>query len=303
LNKFYTDGTVRLACKLGACCFQDKVHGVKGDKMSNAEITLFWITIFSYTIAFCFHLIGFVSEKPRGVKFAFFFLWLGLIAHSATAVARWVNSGHPPVTDTYELNLTGTWFTVLMFLVFEKIKKVDNSIGLVVTPIVFLLLGQALIERSAAVPMGPSFQSPWLVVHVIFAWLSFGCYAIATGAAVFLLMKGRFTSSKALLKVPDLEALDLGSYRFIVIGFINHAVMLVSGAIWAKKLWGKYWSWDVLETWSLISFLVYAFYLHARSFLKWKMERAAWLTILALLILAISYWGVDWFAPTVHPGP
>lgn len=271
--------------------------------MAKTEIILFWITIFTYAGSFCLHLFGFISAKPKLTKLAIRLLWAGLIFHTATAIVRWVVAGHSPVTDTYELNLTGTWFTVLIFLVFQKIHKVEGSIGLVVTPIVFLVLGHGLMSRGEAVPMGPAYQSPWLVVHVIFAWLAFGCYAISTGAAVFLLMRERLFSWKPSISIPNIEALDLVSYRFITLGFINHAVMLVSGAIWAKKLWGHYWSWDALETWSLISFLFYAFYLHARAFLKWKMRCAAWLTVAGLIVLAISFWGVDWFSPSPHPGP
>ncbi|MHC4694651.1 MAG: cytochrome c biogenesis protein [Planctomycetota bacterium] len=257
--------------------------------MAKAEIILFWITIFTYAGSFCLHLFGFISAK--------------LVFHTATGIIRWVSAHHPPVFGTYELNLTGTWFTVLIFLVFQKMRRMDSSIGLVVTPIVFLVLGHGLISRSEAVPMGPAYQSPWLVVHVIFAWLAFGCYVISTGAAILLLIRTKFLSWRPGIKIPGGEALDIAGYRFIAIGFINHAVMLVSGAIWAKKLWGHYWSWDALETWSLISFLFYAFYLHARSFLGWKMRRAAWLTVIGLIVVAISFWGVDWFAPSPHPGP
>jgi len=271
--------------------------------MQQIEIILLWVTVFIYVGAFCIQLFGFVSQKDRGVSIALWLLWLGLVFHTALGIVRWVAGGHPPVTDTYELNLTGTWFTMLIFLVFEKMGKVERTIALVVIPVVFLLLGYGYLERAEVTPMGPAFQSPWLVVHVIFAWLAFGCYAIATGAAVFLLLKTKHTSWKPVLKIPGPEELDLAGYRFIVLGFINHAVMLVSGAIWAKKLWGHYWNWDPLETWSLIAFLYYAFYLHARSFLGWKMKRAAWLTLLGLLVLAISFWGVELFGPTVHPGP
>lgn len=271
--------------------------------MAKTEIILFWITIFTYAGSFCLHLFGFISAGPKLTKLAILLLWAGIVFHTATGIVRWVLAAHPPVTDTYELNLTGTWFTVLIFLVFQKIKRVEGSICLVLTPIVFLVLGHGLISRSEAVPMGPAYQSPWLVVHVIFAWLAFGCYAISTGAAVLLLMRRRFLELKHGISIPDIDALDIASYRFIALGFINHAVMLVSGAIWAKKLWGHYWSWDALETWSLISFLFYAFYLHARAFLRWKMRRAAWLTVVGLIVLTISFWGVDWFAPTPHPGP
>lgn len=270
--------------------------------MAQAEIILFWITVFIYVGAFCLHLFGFMRGRTRSVKYAVGILWAGLGFHTATALLRWVAGDHPPVTDTYELNLTGTWFTVLIFLAFERIRKLDRSIGLVVTPVVFLVLGHGLMSRSEAIPMGPAYQSPWLVVHVIFAWLSFGCFAIAAGAALLFLMKEWATSWEPIMRVPEPQALDLTGYRFIVLGFINHAVMLVSGTIWAKKLWGSYWSWDALETWSLITFLFYAFYLHARAFLGWKMKRAALLTVLGFVVLAVSFWGVGWFKPTVRPG-
>ena len=271
--------------------------------MTQTEIILFWVTMFSYVGAFCVHLFAFVSQKPRGVRLAIACLWIGLLFHTATGIVRWIAGDHPPVTDAYELNLTGTWFMVLLFLGFERLGKADAYIGLVVTPIAFLILGNGLMSRSDPVPMGPSFQSPWLVVHVVFAWLAFGSYAIATGAGVLLLLRRHVPDWKPIDRFPESEPLDLSSYRFIVLGIINHAVMLVSGAIWAKKLWGKYWSWDALETWSLIAFLYYVFYLHCRTFLKWQMARAAWLTVLGLAVMAISFWGVEWFAPSVHPGP
>lgn len=271
--------------------------------MKQVEIILFWATLFVYVAAFCLNLFGFVSRKEGWMKHAVMLLWTGLVLHTAVGVTHWIASGHAPVTDNYELNLTGTWFTMLLFLVFMKLKKIEKTLGLVVIPITFLVLGYGYLSGVEIKPMGPAFQSPWLVVHVIFAWLAFGCYALATGAAVFLLMRPRLMAKKPDRKIAEADELDVSSYRFVVLGFINHAVMLVSGAIWAKKLWGHYWSWDPLETWSLIAFLFYAFYLHARSFLGWKMNRAAWLTLAGILLLAISYWGVELFGPTPHPGP
>lgn len=269
--------------------------------MTGVETILFWITLFIYVTAFCLHLFGFISRNEKCLVWWSRFLWAGFVLHTAVGVVRWIAGGHPPVTDTYELNLTGTWFTILLFLLFKKLGKVEQTIALLVVPVVFVLLGYGVMEYTEVTPMGPAFQSPWLMVHVIFAWLAFGCYAIATGAAWLLLMKSKKPAWKPNLPGP--EALDQASYRFIVLGFINHAVMLVSGAIWAKKLWGHYWSWDPLETWSLIAFLYYALCLHARSFLGWKGKRAAWMTMLGLIILMVSFWGVKWFSPSPHPGP
>jgi cytochrome c-type biogenesis protein CcsB len=271
--------------------------------MSQAESIMIWSAIFLFLASFCLLLFGYVGRREGLKRGAVPLAWAGLAALTVAVLLRWVESGHPPVTDSYELNLIGTWFTILLFLVFEKLGKAEKSFGLLVLPVVFLVLGFAAVARTEVTPMGPAFQSPWLIVHVIFAWLAFGSYAVATGAALLLLIKHYRPRGNVAHRTPDPEVLDLSAYRFIILGFINHAIMLISGAIWAKKLWGHYWSWDALETWSLIAFLFYALYLHVRSFFGWKMARAAWLTIAGLIILIISFWGVSWFSPTVHPGP
>jgi cytochrome c-type biogenesis protein CcsB len=271
--------------------------------MQQTEIILFWVTVFSYMVVFCLQLIGFVLNKLAMGRSVSKLVWVGLAFHTLTIILRWINGNHAPVTNSYELNLTGMWLVMAMYLVIEQFGKIDRSVGLVLLPVVFVVLGYGLISWGPATPMSPAYHSPWLAVHVVFAWLAFGCYAISTGAAVLLLIRNRLLQWKATLKILPKPDLDVMSYRFIVLGFITHAVMLVSGAIWAKKLWGHYWSWDALETWSLIAFLFYAFYLHIRSFLGWKMVRAAWLAMLGLIILIVSYWGVSVFSPSVHPGP
>jgi cytochrome c-type biogenesis protein CcsB len=269
--------------------------------MLRAEVLLFWLTVFAYVTAFCAHIFPFVRGKPPRaiVQRA---LWMGLLFHTATIVVRWIAGGHPPVTDTYELNLIGSWFTMLVFLLFAMGRKIDQTIGLIVTPITFLVLGHGFMSRTEALPMSPAYHSPWLIVHVVFAWIAFGCFAVAAGAAGMLLLRDRLADG-GRRRIPSVEALDMASYRFIVLGFINHAVMLASGAIWAKKLWGHYWSWDALETWSLITFIFYALYLHMRAFLGWKLRRAAWLAAFGLIVLSISFWGVEFFSASVHPGP
>ncbi len=271
--------------------------------MKDLEILLLWFTIFLYVVTFIFHVIGFNWRKAKLENLSKWILRVGFILHSATLITHWISSKHPPVTDTYELNLTGVWFMILLFILFEYLRKAGFVIGLIVVPISFLALGYGYLSGVYIKPMGPAFQSPWLIVHVIFAWLAFGSYAISTGAAIFLLLKEKKRSSETFKKLPSSDELDFTEYRFIVLGFINHAIMIVSGAIWAKKLWGHYWNWDPLETWSLIAFLFYAFYLHARSFLNWRMGKSAWLAVAGLIILAISFWGVGLFGPTIHPGP
>ena len=150
--------------------------------------------------------------------------------------------------------------------------------------------------------MGPLYATPWMFVHVTFAWIAFANYALAAAAGILLLFHTSL-NRKFPGRLPDLESLDRAGYRFVVLGIINQTIMLASGAIWAKRAWGEYWSWSPLEAWSLLSFLLYVFYLHARRFLGWNMKRTAWIAAFGLVILSISYWGIKWLAPTLHPGP
>jgi len=96
-----------------------------------------------------------------------------------------------------------------------------------------------------------------------------------------------------LAKLPPLEMLDDMMFRYVVFGFITDAVMIATGAIWAKDLWGNYWSWDPVETWSLVSWLLYGLVIHLRVSLGWKGSKLAWLAIVAIIGVLVSFWGVN----------
>lgn len=264
--------------------------------MNQLELILFWGTVFAYAASFSCHLFPVVRGKEPSN------LWLrilitGFVLHLFTYAVRWVAGAHFPVNDVYELNLTGTGIAVLLFLLFLRLRKVIPQVALVSTPICFVLLGHGFLSRSAAYPSSPAYDSPWLVLHVLFAWLAFGSFLIAVGASVFYLLKLRRPDSPRLGKLPSLEVLDDMAYRYVVLGFINHGIMLLAGTFWAKRLWGHYWSWDPLETWALITFLYYVFLLHTRRFFGWKGTKAAWMTIAGILVLTISFWGVSLVSP------
>jgi len=270
--------------------------------MKEIELTLFWVTVFGYVTVFVLQLFQYMNRN-RAVKLYHHRLLQGVfLFHTLVLILHWIETGHPPTTNRFEIDISGAWFLMLTFLVFVKLKRVEKSIGLAVIPFTFLLLGYAYSSGPDFSPMRPAFVSPWIVVHVIFAWIAFSSYAIATGAAIFYILKSRYPDGERMKRLPLLSALDDTGYRYIAFGFINHAIMLIAGSIWAKKLWGRYWSWDPLDTWNLIAFLIYAFILHARSFLKWKDMKGAWLNLIGFIVMIISYWGVSIFVPTAHPG-
>lgn len=269
---------------------------------ANEEVA-FWMTAFSYVIAFCLLAWATVFKRSELRKAAEAFVGVGMACHTAVLILRWVNSGHIPVGSTYELNLIGTWLGMAMYVLLGRLMHTPSSAGLVVLPVIFLLLGMGITSKTSLGPLSPAYRSSWLVVHVIFAFLAFGCFLLASGAAATFLVrvrnfKGRLSAAGAAA-VP-VRALENTAYKLVAIGFIFHGVMLVSGTIWANDLWGSYWSWDPVETWSLVTFLIYALYLHLRTFYNWRGRRGAWSVLVAFATVLISYWGIQYVLPSVH---
>ena len=266
-----------------------------------SETAFFWATVLAYVVAYCVNLASFAHEKPRGARVSIGLLWLALAMHTLVMIARWKSTGHAPIIGIYERGLKGSWAMVLMFLVFHRMGKASRAMGLVVIPVAFLILGYAFVSGRDILPIGPTSDSPWLVVHIAFACLAAGCFVLAVSAAALLLLKQKFGPHKAIAAMASVDSLDLTSHRFVVLGLINHAVMIVSGAMWANNLWGHYWNWDPLETSSLLVLLYFSFYLHARAFLRWEKGRAAWFVVGGVVITFVSYWGLSFMPSAIHP--
>jgi len=157
-------------------------------------------------------------------------------------------------------------------------------------PFALLILGGGALSDTTARPMVAALQSFWLYIHIFFAWLAYGAYTVACGAGIVYLARSRKAGETP---EGELSRLDELMFRSTVFGFITDAVMIAAGSIWAKNLWGSYWSWDPVETWSLLSWLIYGLALHLRLTLGWRGRRFAWYLVFAIVGVLISFWGVN----------
>ncbi|BDG08844.1 cytochrome c biogenesis protein [Anaeromyxobacter paludicola] len=209
---------------------------------------------------------------------------LAWIAHGASTVAHWIASGHAPVTGHFEGGLTAAWFLPLLAgLAIWRHREAARALPLVLGATLAVLAVRG--EPPDLGPLAPPFRSSWLVFHVLFARVAFGAYLVATALAACYLWLSRRAAGSALV----LEEL---SGKLVAFGFLSHAGMLLSGALWAHDLWGRYWGWDPLETWSLVSWLVYGVYLHLRYTLGWAGRRSAWAAVLSVLALLATFYGI-----------
>ncbi len=271
--------------------------------MEKLEVLFLWSTIIIYAATTIFYWISLAFSQTHLAKLSRYLFLVGFLAHSITNLIRWLASGHFPVIDPYENALLGTWFVALIFFIISKLNPPLHLLGAGVLPFALIVLGIGIVIFSPYQPLTPTFKSIWLWIHVLFAWLAYGSLSIATAFAIFYLIKaGRDYPPSSFLakKIPSIEKLDQLIFRYVIFGFLTLAVMIVTGAIWAANLWGKYWSWDPVETWSLLTWLVYGLYLHLRLMLGWKGKFTAWLVIIGLLGVLITFWGVQFFPTSYH---
>ncbi len=265
--------------------------------MRMIEDILVWGCIYLYALSSILLLTGFIFNKEKPLKFVSWLVLPAFIAHTIVFAMRWARTGYFPANAELENAITGGWFAI-GFTVYLFIKnRAMTGVALFTVPAALLLLGYGVMMAPDPLPLTASLKSSWLLIHVMFAQIAFGAYAIASGMGLLYVLKDnkmrKGIQSGFYEKFPRLEIIDENMFRFVVYGFISDTIMIVAGAIWAKDLWGSYWGWDPVEVWSLISWLLYGLSIHLRVTLGWKGRKLAWLMIFLLSTVIITYWGID----------
>jgi cytochrome c-type biogenesis protein CcsB len=266
--------------------------------MSNWETILFWITLVIYSLAAGGYIYAAVFKNPRPLPKLTLLIAAGFITHSAAIGARYLELNHLPWAGDYESALMGGWFIIAATLFVAWQNKALQGLATATTPLVIIMMGYGVMRNPTLSPMAASLKSYWLYIHVYFAWLAFGAYALAMAAGVIYLLKRRDPANPTYERFPSLTRLDELMFRYLVFGFITDTLMISAGSIWAKDLWGSYWSWDPVETWSMISWTTYGIAIHLRVTFGWRESRLAWLLIIALSTVIISFFGVNFVIST-----
>lgn len=234
---------------------------------------------------------------PNGI------LYLGAFLHLSILIIRAMRSGHFPVTTIYESLLFFAFVIVIAGLFFGKREK-NPFINVGVLPVAIILLIVALFQIQDVETLAPALQSYWLTIHVGFAFLSYAAYCVAFAAGIFYIFLERQMKQKhfGLLYqlLPPLEMLDEINYFAVALGFVFLTIGIVTGSVWANETWGRYWGWDPKETWSLITWFLYAVLLHVRVTSRYRGRKIAYLSILGFGFVIFTYLGVGLLLPGLH---
>jgi cytochrome c-type biogenesis protein CcsB len=228
------------------------------------------------------------SAGPRGlVLYGSYFTRLAAVFLTSCLVLRAIATGHGPFTNQYEFSVAFAWGMVAAYIYFEHRYHV-RTIALLILPIAAALLLYALTVGATADPLVPALQNNLLLtIHVAVAIVAYGAFSISFAAAVLYLTQ----PDEGRPGWPKPALLDEMGYRAVIIGFPLLTMTVVLGAVWAEIAWGSYWSWDPKETASLLTWLVYGAYLHARVARGWVGRRAAWLLIAGFASVLLTFFG------------
>ncbi len=263
-----------------------------------------WVAVVFYAAATVLFFLGFTFKRDRWTNAGVILTICGAVLHTAALGIRWAAAGHGPFMKKYELLSSYVLIAMYMYLGVIRKRPGLRTVGIFVMPVSLTVMGMALTSSAAVVEMPASFNYVWIVLHVLFAQASYGSGLIGAGLALLYLMKERAErrglATGLYLNMPSLENMDRLSYRFHGFAFLAVGVMTASGAVWANYAWGRYWGWDPVENWSLISWLLYGVYLHLRRIHGWAGKRAAWFSFAAFLVLVFILAGIGWVYQSVH---
>lgn len=272
---------------------------------------LLGITTFAYLLCTLGYLSGVLFRYRPLLLSGSIVAGLTLVIQTAGILLRWRESyqmgyGHAPLSNLYESLVFAAWAIILIYLIMEWRTK-QRVLG--VFPALFAFLAMAYASFSPQVdskilPLVPALKSNWLIAHVVTCFLGYAAFAVSCGISVLYLLRqttgGNPHPKGVSALLPARRQLEEFNYQMIVFGFLWLSLGIITGSIWANSAWGTYWSWDPKETWSLITWLVYAALLHARSMQGWRGKRVAWLSIAGFGCVLFTYFGVNFLLSGLH---
>jgi cytochrome c-type biogenesis protein CcsB len=265
---------------------------------SSSSAIFFTISLFVYLASAISYILYAALKKEQIGKVATVILSIGIAAHTIALILRTIEVKHAPFVTIYESLSFWAWLIAVIYLVFQFKLRI-RFLGALVTPLAFLAIAAASIlpdQYKQSSPLVPALQSHWLEFHIATCFIGYACFAVSFAVSLAYLLK-RTDNPKSLMTMDKLDSIG---YKAISIGFPFLTLGIMSGAIWANMAWGRYWGWDPKEVWSLITWFIYAVYLHLRIVSKWKGRPAAFTSIIGFAAVIFTFFGVSFILSGLH---
>ena len=267
------------------------------------NIWFFNLTVVLYVLATIKYLLFIILLRELLAKIAFISLSVGFTLHSIALVLRCLEAGHAPITNLHESLSFFAWAIIGVYLVFYWRYGI-KVLGPFISTLALILIIPAIALPKEILPLAPILRSYWLPIHVIFAFLGNAIFALAFCTGIMYVIQEHQVKSKHIgaisRRLPSLGVLDEINYKALTFGFPLLTVGIITGSIWAQYAWGSYWSWDPKETWSLITWCLYAALLHQRLTVGWRGRKAAIMAIIGFCAILFTFLGVNLLLTGLH---
>jgi len=267
------------------------------------NIQFYKLAFFLYLFGTLAYLAYIIFLKDGLSKLAGAIVSIGFVSHTLAILTRYGEAGYTPVTNLYESLSFFAWMIIGILLIANFKYKV-KVLGSFLTPITLILMLFALALPKEIFPLAPVLKSFWHPFHVLFAFLGNAIFTLTFCCGVMYLIQEHQLKSKRMgaitKRLPPLNVLDDLNYQSLKFGFPLLTLGIITGAVWAEYAWGRYWNWDPKETWSLITWLLYAALLHQRLTVGWRGRKAAIMSIAGFLAAVFTFLGVNLLLPGLH---
>jgi cytochrome c-type biogenesis protein CcsB len=223
--------------------------------------------------------------------------------HGLAIVARWLESGRPPMSNLFEALSLYAWALALLYVILER-RIGYPELGALVTPLALIAIVAASVLPKGIVPLIPVLQSHWLGVHVTISFLAYAAFTIGFAVAVAFLRLDHSLKKRRNLgwrwDLPPLATLERLGQRFAVIGLFLMTGSLISGSLWAEHAWGVPWVWQPQQVGALVTWLVYVLYMVFWKWRGWAGRRLSWVLVAGFGAMLVTFVGVDLLPGNLH---
>jgi cytochrome c-type biogenesis protein CcsB len=265
---------------------------------------LFVYLLLGFTLLI-FEFINIATQKQRFmliIKLLSFGLILGFLAHTFGLATRGYIAGRAPWSDGYESMIYIGWATMLAGLIFSRRTPIVLSASAILTAIIMFVAHLSWLDPQIS-NLVPVLKSYWLTIHVSVITASYGFFGLSAllGFLNLILMITKRYTKQPQICIPIANLSNINELS-LTIGLFLLTIGTFLGGVWANESWGRYWSWDPKETWSLATILVYAFVLHLRYVPKFKFNYFVLnsASILSFYSVIMTYFGVNYLLSGMH---
>ena len=267
---------------------------------------MYWLMFFIFILYFL-SAIGYITyfflQKDFLQKLGYMLFLTGFIIHSFYIGYLAFIIGYLPVYSLKDTLSIATWSIVGVFLLLRYRFKI-KILGVYAAPLVVIITSIILFLPADTVKVQKVFNNFWLAMHVITIFAGEAALTLACGVGIFYLIQERAIKAKKqgffFKRLPSLNLIDTTSYGCIIIGFSLLTFGLIVGIVYAKIVWGKFWSWDPKEIWAAVTWLIYAALLHGRLISGWRGRKAAYMAVIGFAVLVFTFFGVNFLMQGHH---